>query len=149
MRSRAADFLFYFPSQTLHGEDLRVGRHTVFTHHTDTGRRSRTGPLWLSGRAPGKEEGWSRPTHMCHTQASRQFWDSGGWGGLPGKSGGAGYNPTFIECLLRAWQWAKSFTCTVTHEPPCELGRWLCDFPTLQGRPQRHRELCLSLGTQR
>lgn len=86
-------------------------------------------------REGSREGGGVEPayTYVSHAQASRQFWDSGGWGGLQGKSGGAGYNSTFIECLLRAGHWAKSFTCTVTHEPPCELGRWLCDFPTLQG----------------
>lgn len=80
---------------------------------------------------------------------SGQSWDGGGWGGPKGKSGGAGYNPTIIECLRPARHWAKGFTCTVTHGPPCELGRWLCDFPTLRGGHEGTENWrCLSLGTQ-
>lgn len=126
MRSGAA--------QTLPGEDLRVGRNTVFTHHTDTGRQSRTGSLWLSGRAPGKEEGWSWLTYMCHTHR------------LPGNSGTVGDGVAYrgsqagqdiTPHLLSAYSELGTRPRVSPAPSPMSLhmslGRWLCDFPTLQG----------------
>lgn len=67
----------------------------------------------------------------------------GQWGlGRPrGEVRWAGRYPTFIEYLLLARQEAKDFTYTVIHEPPCELGRWICDSPYREATG--HRDLGL------